>query len=71
MLEQRLRAAGLTLSIAHALETLKRLQAVEHTWEDQAVVVKVTKPDPEVAKILAALGLRIDNPVLQVTRVAS
>ena len=32
VLEQRLRAAGLTVSVAHALETLKRLQAVEHTW---------------------------------------
>ena len=60
--------AGLTISVAHALETLKRLQAVEHTWEDQAVVVKATKPEPEVVKILAALGLRIDNPVIQVTK---
>ena len=71
VLEQHLRQAGITLSVAHALETLKRLQAVEHTWEDQAVVVKATKPDPEAAKILAALGLRIDNPVRQVTRLAS
>jgi transposase len=69
LLEQLLRAAGLTLSVAHALETLKRLQAVEHTWEEQAVVVKATKPDPEVSKILAALGLRIDNPVLSVVKV--
>jgi len=68
LLEQLLRAAGLTLSVAHALETLKRLQAVEHTWEAQAVVIKATKPDPEVTAILAALGLRIDNPVLRVTR---
>jgi len=29
LLEQLLRAAGLTLSVAHALETLKRLQVVE------------------------------------------
>src|SRR5215831_1555446 len=70
VLEQRLRQAGLTFSVAHALETLKRLQAVEHTWEDQAVVVKATKPDPEVVKILAAIDLRIDNPVIQVTRIA-
>ncbi len=52
VLEQRLRAAGPTLSVAHALETLKRLQAVEHTWEAQVVVVKATKPDAEVAAIL-------------------
>jgi transposase len=68
VLEQHLRQAGITLSVAHALETLKRLQAVEHTWEDQAVVVKATKPDPEVAKLLEALGVRIDNPVLHVAR---
>lgn len=68
VLELRLGAAGLMLSVAHALETLKRLQAVEHTWEDQALVVKATKPDPEVAAILAALGLRIGNPVLSVSR---
>lgn len=68
VLEQHLRQAGITLSVAHALDTLKRLQAVEHTWEGQAVVVKATKPDAEVAKILAALGVRIDNPVLHVAR---
>lgn len=68
VLEQRLRAAGLTLSVAHALETLRRLQAVEHTWEDQALVVKATKPDPEVAAILSALGLRSGNPVLSVSK---
>ena len=66
VLEQRLLAAGLTLSLAHALETLKRLQAVEHTWEGQALVVKATKPDSQVAAILAALGLRLGNPVLHV-----
>ena len=38
--------------------------------EDQAVVVKATKPDPEVVKILAALGLSIDNPVVSVTKTA-
>lgn len=68
VLEQRLRAAGLTLSVAHALETMRRLQAVEHTWEDQALVVKATKPDPEVAAILSALGLRSGNPVLSVSK---
>lgn len=68
VLEQRLGAAGLTLSVAHALETMRRLQAVEHTWEDQALVVKATKPDPEVAAILSALGLRSGNPVLSVSK---
>lgn len=47
---------------------LERFQAAQHTWEDQAVVVKATKPDPEVTEILAALGLHIDNPVLHVAR---
>jgi transposase len=67
VLEQRLRAARLTISIAHALETLKQLKAVEHTWENQAVVVKATKPDAEVAAILQALGIRLPNSVLSVT----
>jgi transposase len=68
VLEQRLRAAGLTISIAHALETLKRLKAVEHTWEGQAIVVKAARPDPEVAGILDALGIRLPSSVLSVTR---
>jgi transposase len=68
VLEQRLRAGGLTISIAHALETLKRLKAVEHTWEGQAVVVKATKPDAEAAAILDGLGIRLPSSVLSVTR---
>ena len=67
VLEQRLRAAGLTISIAHALETLKQLKAVEHTWEEQALVIKATQPDAEVAAILQALGIRLSNSVLSVT----
>ena len=68
LMEQRLRRAGLSHSVAHAIEILSRLKAVEHTWEDQALVVKATKPDPEMAAILAALGLRIGNPVLSVAK---
>ena len=67
LLEQRLRAAGLTVSVAHALDALKQLKAVEHTWENQALVVKMTKPDAEVVAILQALGIRLRNPVLSVT----
>ena len=36
-LEQKLRAAGLEVSIAWALEQLARLKAVEHTWEEEAI----------------------------------
>ena len=36
-LELKLRAAGLQLTAARALDLLSRLQAVEHTWEEQAV----------------------------------
>jgi len=68
VIEQRLRAAGMTISVAHALDALSRLQAVEHTWEGQAVVVKATKPDAEVETILEAVGIRLGNPVLSVTR---
>ena len=71
VLEQRLLAAGLTLSVAQALETLQRLQAVEHTWEDQAIVAQATKIDAALTAILAALDIRIDNPVLRVAKAAS
>lgn len=67
VLEQRLCQAGLTISVAHALDALKQLKAVEHTWENQALVVKMTKPDAEVVAILQALGIRLGNPVLSVT----
>ena len=69
VLEQRLRAAGLTVSVAHALETLKRLQAVEHTWENQALVVQATQPPADVERLLTALGIRLPSPVLRVTNV--
>jgi len=36
--------AGHTISVAQALERLERLKAVEHTWEDQAIVIQATKP---------------------------
>jgi hypothetical protein len=45
-LEQRLRQAGLTLSVTHALETLKRLQPVEHTWEDTSRTTALVAPTP-------------------------
>jgi transposase len=67
VLEQRLRAAGLTISVAHALATLKRLQAVEHTWENQALVVQATRPQADVERILDALGTRLPSSVIRVT----
>ncbi len=67
VLEQKLRRAGLDLSITKALDHLEQLQAVEHTWEDNAVVVQATEPDALTTKILAALDIRLTNPVLRVT----
>jgi len=67
VLEQKLRTAGLDLSITKALDQLEQLAAVEHTWEDNAVVVQATEPDALTTKILAALGIRLSNPVLRVT----
>ena len=66
-LELKLRAAGLQLSAARALDQLSRLQAVEHSWEDQALVVQATAPDRDLQAILAALGISLTNPVLRVT----
>jgi hypothetical protein len=66
-LELRLRQAGLQLPAARALELLSRLQAVEHTWGDQAVVVQATTPDRDLQAILDALDVRLPNPVLRVT----
>ena len=71
VLELRLRAAGLTFSIAHALDILGRLKAVEHTWEDSAIVVRATKPDAEAKTVLDALGIRLQNPILSVRRPAA
>lgn len=68
VLELRFRAAGLTLSIAHALDILARLKTVEHTWENRAVVVKATRPDAEVKAVLDALGIRIENLVIRVMK---
>ncbi len=62
-----LRTAGLDLSITKALDHLEQLQAVEHTWEDHAVVVQATEPDALTTKILAALNIRLTDPVLRVT----
>jgi len=66
-LELKLHEAGLELSAARALDQLSRLQAVEHTWEEEAVVVQAGKPDTEVQAILNTLGIRLSNPVLRVS----
>jgi transposase len=70
-LELKLKAAGLELSIARALDQLGRLTATEYTWEEQAVVVQASQPDAPVADILAALGISLTNPVLRVTKPAA
>lgn len=71
LIEQRLRRAGLSHSIAHALDILSRLKAVEHTWEKEAVVIKATKPDDEVKTVLNALNIGAGSPILSVTRTAA
>jgi len=69
-LELKLHAAGLDLSIAHALDQLAQLKAVEHTWEEQAIVVQATRPDRLTERVLTALGIRLTSHVVRVTRTA-
>ncbi len=71
VLELRLRAAGLDLSIAHALDRLDQLKAVEHSWANKAIVVRRTSLQPDLQRTLAALGIRLGNPVLRVTKSAA
>ena len=70
-LEQKLRAAGLGVAIAWALEQLARLKAVEHTWEEETIVVQTTELDAELKAILGALGIRFSNPVLRISPAAA
>jgi transposase len=70
VIELRLRGADLSHSIAHALDILSRLKAVEHTWEADTVVIKAAKPDDEVKAILDALGIRLET-ILAVSRPAA
>jgi len=71
LIEQRLRRAGLSHSIAHALEVLGRMKAVEHTWENEAIVIKATKPDDELKALLQAIGVQLGSPILSVSRPAA
>lgn len=71
VLELKLRTAGTDLSIAHALDQLGQLKAVEHTWEEQAVVVQTTRPERLTEEVLAAVGIRLSNPVIRVTKAAT
>lgn len=68
LLELRLRAAGSSHSAAHALAILRRLQAVEQTWQGSTTVVQLTKPDPELLALLEALGVKPPGRVLAVSR---
>ena len=67
VLEQRLRAAGLSHSVSHALSILKRLEAVEQTWQGATTVLQLTKPDAEVMTLLDALGIQLPKPLLAVS----
>lgn len=68
LIEQRLRQAGLHHSIAHALQLLGQLKAVEHTWEHETTVIKMNRPDQELRSVLQALGVTIASSVLSVSR---
>lgn len=56
VLEHRLARAGLPMTAARALDVLASVQAVEHRW-GEATVTQMTRPTPEAAQILRALGL--------------
>lgn len=66
VIEQRLRAAGTKVSVTHALDILSQLHAVEHTWEGQARVTKVSEMDDDMRTLLDALGIQLTNPLLAV-----
>lgn len=68
LLEQRLRRAGLSHSIAHTLDVLSRLQAVEHTWEGETVVIKRSQPDDELRALLKAIAVQLGSSILSVNR---
>jgi transposase len=65
LIEQRLRQAQSSLSIAHALERLRELKVVDYPWES-FLVSRLTKPGAEVIDILRALGVDLGNPVISV-----
>jgi hypothetical protein len=65
LIELKLRSAGSTVSIAHALEQLCELRVVEYTW-DKFTVARITTPDAKVTALLKALGIDLGNPVLSV-----
>jgi phage terminase large subunit-like protein len=67
-LEQKLRQAGQEGSISWALDHLSQLQAVEHTWEDDAVVAQATEIGADVQAILKAVGIQLRNPLLRVSQ---
>lgn len=71
VLQLKLQAAGLDLSIAHALDQLGQLKAVEQTWDDRNIVVKATRPAPLTERILSALGIRLRNLVVRVSKAAA
>ncbi len=56
VLEHRLARAGVPMTAARALDALASVQAVEHRW-GEATVTQLTRPGPQAAQILQALGL--------------
>jgi len=47
------------------------MKAVEHTWENEAIVIKATKPDNELKALLQAIGVPLGSPILSVSRPAA
>jgi transposase len=70
-IELKLKAAGLPVSVAWALDQLARLKAVEHTWEKRTTVIRRTRPDPDLEAVLDALGIKLGSAVLRVSRASA
>jgi hypothetical protein len=56
VLEYRLKRAGQPMTAARALDTLATVQTVDHT-DGETVVTQMTRPSPNAAAILRAIGL--------------
>ncbi len=65
-LELRLKSEPATkhLSISKALDRLATLKAVDYRWQD-FLITEVNEPQDPLKPVLAALGLKLANPVLR------
>lgn len=67
LMQLRLRGAGISMSVDHALRTLAELHAIESRWEGRARVIRRTNASAQVETVLSALGIKLGSPVLDVT----